>query len=178
MTAKKGSLEDILGSPEEYRAGLVKRQKEWDELCATYRAKLLEEQRLKFESTQTQFAVQKDAGGKYELMSTHDLWTGWQLCIDFNIRLKFDLLVIVLPNDALPRDRALEDFAHMVKAYCAQVCRTWGPSTGLPETMARNVERMAAHAKIVLPESEYEFFRVGIVNHGGTAECRSIKFKE
>lgn len=176
MTKKKSlSLEDILGTPEEYQAAQKKQADEWAGICERYRAKLLELSRAKFETLYDPTSYERDEKGNYVHLHIHDLWTGWQSCMDFSPRLKFAKLEIVLPADEQERYLAIDEFNSMLRSYVGNMCRTWGNDSSVRKGLLEDVEKAAAHARVVLPESEYGNFRIGLVDHGGRSEHRNYK---
>jgi hypothetical protein len=168
----KNSLEDILGTPEEYQAAQKKAADEWAAVCARYRGKLLQESHAKFES---QLPAEKlNPKGMYD----HDTamqWNGWQACMDFTPRLKFGHMEIVLPQDPMQRQDALDDFNNMIRAYMNAMCRTWGTQHVRMDSIFTDVEKAMAHAKVVLDGMDYSVLKMGIVDHGGRAEHRRYK---
>lgn len=168
----KNSLEDILGTPEEYQAEQKKMAEEWAATCNRYRGKLLRESNAKFES---QIPPEKrNPKGVYD-HETAMQWNGWQACMDFNPRLKFGNMEIVLPQDAMKRQDALDDFNHMIRAYMNAMCRTWTPQHTRMQSIFTDVEKALAHAKVILEEIDYGILKSGIVDHGGRAEHRHYK---
>lgn len=172
MTAKTATLEDILGTPEEYQAAQKKAADEWAATCARYRGKLLRESNEKFES---QLPPEKrNPKGMYD-PETAMQWNGWQKCMDFSPRMKLGHMEIVLPQDQMKRQDALDDFNHMIRAYMNAMCRTWGTQHVRMQSIFHDVEKALAHAKVILEELDYNILKTGIVDHGGRAEHRRYK---
>jgi hypothetical protein len=166
--SKKTTLEDILGTPEDYQAAQAAKKKEFDDLCARYRGKLLQESRAKFESQLLDKTKLNPKGSDDPAVAMQ--WNGWQACMDFSPRLKFFKMEIVLPADETSRMWALDEFNSMLRAYIGAMCRTWAAGSSPYDSLLNDVEKYMAQARVILPESEYNSFRVGIVNHGGRSE--------
>lgn len=169
----KNSLEDILGTPEEYQAAQKKAADEWAATCARYRGKLLRESRAKFESQLLDKSKLNPKGSDDPTVAMQ--WNGWQACMDFTPRLKFGHMEIVLPQDAMKRQDALDDFNNMIRAYMNAMCRTWGTQHVRMQSIFTDVEKALAHAKVILEEIDYCVLKLGIVDHGGRAEHRRYK---
>jgi hypothetical protein len=168
----KSSLEDILGTPEEYQAAQKKAADEWAATCARYRGKLLQKSRAEFESLLPPEKLNPMGGDDPD---TAMQWNGWQACKDFSPRLKFAKMEIVLPADENERATAIDEFNGMLRAYIGNMCRTWGHDSVVRKGLCDDAEQAAAHARVILTEIEYSNFRIGIVDHGGRSEHRHYK---
>jgi hypothetical protein len=175
MTKKNSvSLEDILGTPEEFRAAQAAEKKKFDDTCEKYRAKLLEESHTQFAAATLKdhgpYGRERDTNGEYVLPKIQAAFIGWQACKDFSPRLKFHKLEIVLPADEDERATAIDEFNGMLRAYVGNMCRTWGRDSVVRKGLLEDVEHAMAHARVLLTETEYNNLRIGLVNHGGRSE--------
>lgn len=165
------SIEDILGSPEEYRAAQAAHEKKKEENRQRIIKKLNkrvaereEEFRKDFESQLHPKLFTVDAQGRYVPDSVQSMWEGYFMRCKELPSFEFLGVEIRLPTDPQKRYHAIDELSHVFGSYVTQMFSVWAHGSGRRVMVADDVERMCLIAHACLDESEYHQFASRLVN--------------
>nr|DAF93557.1 MAG TPA: hypothetical protein [Myoviridae sp. ctshb19] len=167
------SIEDILGSPEDYRAAQAAHEKKKEENRQRIIKKLNkrvakreEEFRKDFEAQLTGITYnwQRTNDGNYSPQPVDFMWQGYLLRCKELPSFEFMGAEIRLPVDPAKRYAAIDELSHVFNSYVNQMFSVWALGSGRRVMVADDVERMCLIAHACLDESEYHQFAGQLVN--------------
>ena len=189
------SIEDILGSPEEYRAQQVKAdaekqerlekltkqmhqhfQKREDECRAAFEAHVMENAK-RYGDHPESLCGRMDGSGDYYNHWVQCGWEGWWAAMN-QPHLRLDGMTIILPREEHQRFCALTDFNLILRCYMTQMVNSWKPEAAPRKYAMRAVEWMALHARTILTDAEYREICMLLVNTDTHVAIKRFATKE
>jgi len=165
------TIEDILGSPEEYRAAQAAHEKKKEDARQRIIGKLRkrvaereEEFRKDFEAQLTVHNWRRDTTGTYEPMPVQYMWEGYLMRCKELPSFEFMGAEIRLPVDPAKRYAAIDELSRVFNSYVNQMFSVWAHGSGRRVMVADDVERMCLIAHACLDEADYHQFANRLVN--------------